>query len=184
MEKTKRITIGRDKKCDLVIEDNLQNAKVSGFHATISEAVALDSANKVFILEDHSTNGTYVNSRLVHNGTYKIQIGDTITLGHDYVLDWNLILPFFEGRKTQGKPKENETEGRPQNGTQPNNGFYSADPVYPDSLPKIVEEPVPPIIDEQPLETDEKEGFVFTGLHWLIVIGAAIIGFVLGLLLK
>lgn len=175
----RKITIGRDKKCDLAIEDIPQNAKVSGRHATITEAD--DSKEKLFVLEDHSTNGTYVNSKLVHNGTFYVREGDVISLGPDYILDWGLIMPFFGGRITKRKPFEQKTVIKIQNGTAPNTGFVSADPVYPDALPVIDEEPAKPIIKDEPAKTDEKE-FVFTGMHWLITIGAAILGFILGLL--
>lgn len=179
----KTITIGRDKKCDLVVEDIPQNQKVSGRHATITEVNVGDAPQKQFILEDHSTNGTYVNSRLIHNGTYKIKKGDVITLGHEYPLDWDVVLPFFGVRKTNRKPIGRETELKPQNGI--NSGFVSADPVYPDPLPIINnEEPKIPI-ESQPQEPEQtpNKDFVFTGMHWLITIGALLIGFVLGILI-
>ena len=178
----KTITIGRDKKCDLVIEDIPQNAKVSGRHATITEVIAEGSFNKQFILEDHSRNGTFVNSDYVHNGTYKIKEGDIITLGRDYVLDWSLILPYFEGRKTNRKPFGKETMIKPQNGM--GLPFDSADPVYPDPLPIVSEGATSPIStpDNKPGQGTEKE-FVFTGLHWLITIGAFFIGLIFGILM-
>lgn len=180
----KTITIGRDKKCDLVIEDTPQNAKVSGRHATITEVNVEYAPQKQFILEDHSTNGTYVNSTFVHNGTYKIKEGDTITLGRDYVLDWDTVLPFFGVRKTSRKPIGHETELKPQNGMNPR--FVSADPVYPDPLP-INEAPNIDIWpeDSQPNEKpgNAEKDLVFTGLHWLIVIGAFVIGLILGILI-
>jgi pSer/pThr/pTyr-binding forkhead associated (FHA) protein len=181
---SKKITIGRDKKCDLVIEDIPQNAKVSGRHATITEMDVEDPINRTFILEDYSTNGTYVNSQFIHNGTYKIQEGDTITLGRDYVLDWDLVLSFFEGTKTDRRPIGKKTVVKPQNDIFSNNGgFISADPVYPDPLPVISNEPGKPIIDDESEQSDGKK-FVFTPLHWLITIGAAVIGFVLGILVN
>lgn len=186
----KTITIGRDKKCDLVVDDIPQNQKVSGRHATITEVRVEDSSQKQFILEDHSTNGTYVNSQIVHNGTYKIKEGDTITLGRDYLLDWDLILPFFGERKTSRKPIGRETEFKPQNGI--NSGFVSADPIYPDPLP-IMDSGYVPIREDETLKSPEvspngtnkspEKGFVFTGLHWLITIGALVIGLVLGILI-
>ena len=175
----RKITIGRDKNCDLAIEDIPQNAKVSGRHVTITEAD--DSKERLFILEDHSTNGTYVNSKLVHHGTFYVREGDVISLGPDYRLDWSLIMPFFGGRITKRKPFEKETLINIQNGAEPNKGFVSADPVYPDALPTIDDEPAKPVVKDEPAETDEK-GFVFTGMHWLITIGAAILGFILGVL--
>lgn len=180
----KTITIGRDKKCDLVIEDIPQNQKVSGRHVTITEVMVYDAPNKCFILEDHSTNGTYVNSQFVHNSTCEIKEGDTITLGRDFLLDWNLVLPFFGVRKTNRKPIGRETELKPQNGI--NSGFVSADPVYPDPLP--IDEArnidISPE-DSKPngIVNNTEKGFVFTGWHWLIVIGAFVIGLILGILI-
>ena len=100
----KNITIGRDKKCDLVIEDIPQNAKVSGRHATIYEKVAKNAEQRAFILEDHSTNGTFVNSKFVHNGTCNIKEGDVITLGRDFLLSWDKILPFLRGEGHKENP--------------------------------------------------------------------------------
>ena len=186
----KTISIGRDKKCDLVVDDIPQNQKVSGRHATITEINVEDSSQKQFILEDHSTNGTYVNSQIVHNGTYLIKEGDTITLGRDYMLDWDLILPYFGVRKTNRKPIGRETEFKPQNGI--NSGFVSADPIYPDPLP-IMDSGYVPIREDETLKPSEvsqngtnnspEKGLVFTGLHWLITIGAFVIGLVLGILI-
>lgn len=177
----KTITIGRDKKCDLVVDDIPQNQKVSGRHATITEVRVEDSSQKQFILEDHSTNGTYVNSQIVHNGTYKIKEGDTITLGRDYLLDWDLVLPFFGVRKTSRKPIGQETQLKPQNGI--NSGFVSAEPVYPDPFP-IVNEGLPACpAPQEGTDNNTEKDFVFTGLHWLITIGALIIGLVIGMLI-
>lgn len=177
----KTITIGRDNKCDLVVEDIPQNQKVSGRHATITEVSVEDSSQKQFILEDHSTNGTYVNSQIVHNGTYLIKEGDTITLGRDYLLDWDLVLPFFGVRKTSRKPIGRETELKPQDGI--NSSFVSAEPVYPDPFP-IVNEGLPACpAPQEGTDNNAEKDFVFTGLHWLITIGALIIGLAIGMLI-
>ena len=176
----KTITIGRDKKCDLVVEDIPQNQKVSGRHATITEINVEGTPQKQFILEDHSKNGTYVNSQIVHNGTYKIKEGDTITLGRNYLLDWDLVLPFFGVRKTSRKPIGQETQLKPQNGIGA--GFVSVDPVYPDPFPVVNEGlPASPETPKKGTDNSTEKEFVFTGLHWLITIGALVIGFVLGL---
>lgn len=174
----RKITIGRDKKCDLVIEDVPKNGWVSGQHATITEVVDDDATSRVFILEDHSTNGSFVNSNFVHNGTYKIKEGDNITLGCDYVLEWSQILPFFGGgRKTDRRPLEKVTVIRPQEDSCPI--FVSPDPVYPDPLP-IIDEGSSSQRDEAD-DSTEKE-FVFTGMHWMIAIGAFLLGLIIGLL--
>ena len=182
----RKIIVGRDKKCDLVVEDIPQNAKVSGLHATITEVVEEDAKNRAFVLEDHSTNGTYVNSKYVHNGTYIIYEGDNITLSRDYTLDWTLVLPFFGGRKTDRKPFNKETVIKPKTESISNKGFYSADPVYPDPLPIIDEDKEANSIESNQGETkmSSKKEFVFNGIHWLITIGAAIVGFAIGILVN
>lgn len=178
----RKITIGRDKKCDLVVEDVPTNLRVSGRHATITETVSEDGT-RMFILEDHSTNGTFVNSNYVHNGTCNMRQGDSITLGRDYVLEWNQILPFFGGgRQTDRKPLEKATVINTSSDERPT--FVSADPVYPDPLP-IVDKGMISHTEEQDDEKDdstEKE-LIFTGKHWLIVIGAFVFGLIIGLLI-
>lgn len=178
----RKITVGRDKKCDLAVEDIPQNGRVSGRHATITEVVSEGTSGRVFILEDHSTNGTFVNSNFVHNGTCKIKEGDSITLGRDYVLEWTQILPFFGGgRKTDRKPFEKATVINASSGERPT--FVSADPVYPDPLPIVDGGTVSPTEqDDEKGDSTEKE-LVFTGKHWLIAIGAFIFGLIIGLLI-
>lgn len=169
----KTITIGRDKNCDVVIPDTKANAKVSGKHATIKSVKQDDGWTNGFLLEDHSTNGTYVNSKLILNGTYYIQKGDIITLGKDYVLDWDSILPLFEGRPTNTKPDNlRKTQKKAANNNQQT--YSSSDPVYPDPISNIVEKPR----DEE--NEPPKNSFVFTGKHWLITAVAFIIGLLVG----
>lgn len=178
----RKITIGRDGRCDLVVEDIPQNARVSGRHATITQIDSDGDSGRAFVLEDHSTNGTFVNSNFVHNRTYNVKEGDTITLGRDYVLEWNRILPFFGGgRKTDRKPFEKKTVIRPESTEKP--AFVSAEPVYPDPLPMVDMKTALPYEEPQtaPDEGDSK-AFVFTDKHWLITIGAFVIGLVIGLL--
>ncbi|KAF8322231.1 Pkinase-domain-containing protein [Clavulina sp. PMI_390] len=60
-------TVGRGPTCDLVI----RNTKVSSRHCTISYHPEYD----VVRIEDHSTNGTYVNARLVGKGNLEVITG-------------------------------------------------------------------------------------------------------------
>ena len=175
----KSITIGRDKSCDVIIPDTKANAKVSGKHATIKSVVQDNGLTNGYLLEDHSTNGTYVNSKLVLNGTYYVQKGDVITLGKDYVLDWSVILPFFEGTPTNPRPQGGritQPQHKPTNVDGNSPIYVSPDPVYPDLLPNPDNKPEP--ADNQPTE-----GFVFNGTHWFITIGAFVLGLVFGLLI-
>ena len=154
----------------------------NGKQAILYELVSEGTSGRVFILEDHSTNGTFVNSNFVHNGTCKIKEGDSITLGRDYVLEWTQILPFFGGgRKTDRKPFEKATVINASSGERPT--FVSADPVYPDPLPIMDGGTVSPTEqDDEKGDSTEKE-LVFTGKHWLIAIGAFIFGLIIGLLI-
>ncbi|KAF8312372.1 kinase-like protein [Clavulina sp. PMI_390] len=73
-------SIGRDSKCDVVI----RSSTVSGFHCTIS----YDPTGHHVRIEDHSTNGTFVNNQLVGKnqflaliGTPKISFGQATSNG-------------------------------------------------------------------------------------------------------
>ncbi len=171
----KTITIGRDRSCDIVIPDTTANAKVSGQHATIKTVINDDGSISGYLLEDHSTNGTYVNSKLILNGTYYIQKGDVITLGKNYILDWAVILPFFEGKPIDIQPQGGRiTKSKATSNQNSPREYTSADPVYPDSIPNVEETP--------PMNTDNT-GFIFTGKHWLITLGAFILGLLFGIIL-
>lgn len=168
--KKSTITIGRDKKCDLVIPDISANGKVSGNHATIKSIENDNGIITGFILEDHSTNGTYINSKFVHDGTFYIKESDIIKLGPDYVLDWRNVLPLFGIRITREKSNNVNTN----NIKDVKIDYESPDPVYPDPLPVIEDNPIS--------QNENKDTFVFTGKHLLITSAALIIGFILGLL--
>jgi hypothetical protein len=89
-----QITIGRNAQSTIVV--NAQYNTVSGNHATIS----YDGA--AYILQDHSTNGTYVNGNRIHHASCQIRLGDHITLGTQYVLNMNEVTSLFGGgRATQ-----------------------------------------------------------------------------------
>jgi len=99
MEKLK-VLIGRSSQCDYTIENPEQHGTVSGKHATISETDSPDT----FLLEDHSTNGSYVNGQLVHKNSYIINVSDHITLGKTYVLPLtDIVKRYFSSSKTTKK---------------------------------------------------------------------------------
>ena len=89
-----QITIGRNTQSTIVVD--AQYNTVSGNHATISyDGVA-------YILQDHSTNGTYVNGNRIHHASCQIRLGDHITLGTQYVLNMNEVISLLGGgRATQ-----------------------------------------------------------------------------------
>jgi len=65
------LSIGRTSASDIVVN----GSKVSRHHATLSPSGA------GYILEDHSTNGTYVDGRRVHNSSVSISPGQEVTFG-------------------------------------------------------------------------------------------------------
>lgn len=74
-----QINIGRNASSDIVVP--AQYKTVSGDHVTIRR-----SGNS-FVLEDHSTNGTYVNGTQVLHDMCNIALSDTILLGRSYPLN-------------------------------------------------------------------------------------------------
>ena len=105
-----QLTIGRNPKSTIVVSS--QYDTVSGDHATITKD------GNSFILEDHSTNGTYVNGVHVHGKSCKISPTDRITLGKLYNVDlekvWSILSP---GRETQYRPAESGTAREVLSGT-------------------------------------------------------------------
>lgn len=79
----KRITIGRNPNCDIVIDQNM----VSRNHALLN----VYSSGKYEII-NMGTNGTKVNGTPISNGQpYPVKRGDTITFADQGRLDWSLI---------------------------------------------------------------------------------------------
>lgn len=97
-----QITIGRNPQSTIVVD--AQYTTVSGSHATITRS------GNVLTLEDHSTNGTYVNGQKVHHASATIRQGDTITLAHQYTLNMSEVLRYLgSGQETQRIPQPQET---------------------------------------------------------------------------
>ena len=68
-----RLTIGREAKSSITLEDKL----VSRTHAVIQKI-----KDDFFIQDQHSTNGTYVNGKKIPPGDYvRLQSSDTILIG-------------------------------------------------------------------------------------------------------
>ncbi len=109
------ITIGRSPENTISVGSNY--ATVSGHHVTITQA------NGQLYLQDHSTNGSYVNGKFVHNQQVAIRPNDTITLGREYRLDMSAVLralqnktPIFVERETSFEQPQPQVER-----TEPNN---------------------------------------------------------------
>ena len=110
MEKLK-VLIGRSSQCDYVIPNPEQHGTVSGKHATLSET---DNPN-TFLFEDHSTNGSYINGKLLHNNSCTVNVTDYITLGKTYILPLgDIIKRYFSSSKTTRKEPQNKLD----NGTK------------------------------------------------------------------
>ncbi|MBQ8938915.1 MAG: FHA domain-containing protein [Paludibacteraceae bacterium] len=89
-----QITIGRNSQSTIVVPT--QYSTVSGNHATITKE------GNSYVLEDHSTNGTYINGTYIHNSSCQIRPNDRISLGTQYILDFSVVQNLFgSGRSTQ-----------------------------------------------------------------------------------
>ena len=92
-----QITIGRNSLSTIVVSP--QYNTVSGNHATITK----DGSS--YILEDHSTNGTYINGVRIHHASCQIRPGDHITLGLQYTLNFSEVQALLDStRPTQRVP--------------------------------------------------------------------------------
>lgn len=93
-----QITVGRNAQSTIVVSS--QYSTVSGNHATITKE------GNSYILEDHSTNGTYINGTRIHNASCQIRPSDRITLGQQYVLAFSTVQNLLGyGRETQRYPE-------------------------------------------------------------------------------
>lgn len=98
-----QITIGRNAQSNIVVD--AQYNTVSGNHATISYD------GSIYTLQDHSTNGTYINGNRIHNASCQIRRGDHITLGSQYVLNMNEVISLLGGgRATQRRVETPATQ--------------------------------------------------------------------------
>ena len=101
----KKIFIGRNPQCDYVIDQRYES--VSGDHCSLTEEINERTGAVVcYRLDEHSTNGTHINAQLIHHSTFYVHQGDHITLGAQYVLEWDKINACFaaQSRKTMSRP--------------------------------------------------------------------------------
>ena len=81
----KSYSIGRDKACDIVLNDNTD--VISRRHAVLT----VSSSGKMTIT-DQSTNGTYINGqRISSNVPVPVTRKDSISFAHVTTFDWNII---------------------------------------------------------------------------------------------
>ncbi|MDR2971636.1 MAG: FHA domain-containing protein [Bacteroidales bacterium] len=82
-----KVTIGRNQSCDITVDDKYED--VSRTHAVLSYE------NSFLMIEDKSTNGSFINGQKLHQAKRRIQQGDIITIGRNYTLLWQDINRFF-----------------------------------------------------------------------------------------
>lgn len=87
MQTLREVTIGRDKDCDIYLDQRCKYA--SSHHGTIYR----DGSQLMF--KDTSTNGTLINNVNVKHRAIPIQRGDTIMIAGKYPINWNQIETFF-----------------------------------------------------------------------------------------
>lgn len=109
-----QITIGRNPQSTIVVDAKYNT--VSGNHATITRN------GETLTLEDHSTNGSYVNGVKYHNGSVQIHMGDNVTLGQQYSLDLNKVMSLLGGHAATQRQVTPATarEAQPQSAPQIN----------------------------------------------------------------
>ena len=111
----KKIFIGRNPQCDYVIDQRYES--VSGDHCSLTEEINERTGAVVcYRLDEHSTNGTHINAQLIHHSTFYVHQGDHITLGAQYVLEWDKINACFaaQSRKTMSRPYVQPTPPDPR----------------------------------------------------------------------
>ena len=163
-------------QCDFTIENAEQHGTVSGKHATISET---DSSG-IFLFEDHSKNGSYINGQLLHNGSRKISVTDHITLGRTYTLPFEDIVNryFIAQRTTHKKPQSQPTEIKI-------NPMVSADPIMPvnDGTSPLPREDVnnePSVVTIEKIVEKEK----VPTWYWVLYAASIIVAFIVGVFMN
>jgi pSer/pThr/pTyr-binding forkhead associated (FHA) protein len=73
-----KLTFGRSRDCNIVLSDN----SVSRIHGYL-----LTAGNKVYLVDENSTNGTFVNGRRIQN-KIALHPGDRVMIGGKVPLNW------------------------------------------------------------------------------------------------
>lgn len=170
------ILIGRNPQCDYIIANPEQHATVSGRHATLSET----EDPTVFLFEDHSTNGSYVNGQLVHHATCRITVGDNITLGRTYTLPiMEIARRYFSSSKTTKRV----SQFGPEPASAPNATRLVAvaqdkqSPYDPNATRILTETDTP---QEPKVITVEKVVERVPSWYWGLFIASVMVAFILG----
>ena len=97
-----QITIGRSSKNTIRVEERWDT--VSNLHANIAR-----QGDKL-VYYDHSSNGTEINGKEIHNDNIVIHEGDKILLAGVYKLDWEVINKYFPKRQEEKENYTNQQE--------------------------------------------------------------------------
>lgn len=106
----REITIGRDPRCDIPIDNRFQS--VSHRHAVI-----YNNYNGELIYKDTSRNGTMINGQLIHNVEMRIKPGMTILLPGNCPIPWERIYSFFPAQTIRNVPNGTQFTSAAQGGT-------------------------------------------------------------------
>lgn len=167
-----KVLIGRSSQCDYTIENPNQHGTVSGKHATISET----ETPNIYLFEDHSTNGSYINGQLLHNASCKVNVSDHITLGKTYILPFDDIVKryFMAHRTTKKKPQQKpetpiDTPKTPEDKTPAGEATVQAPEPNVVTVEKIVEKEVEKIVEKVP------------AWFWVLFVASVAIAFFIGM---
>lgn len=172
------ITIGRNPQNTIVV--GAEYTTVSGQHATIEQV-----GNQIY-LQDHSTNGTYVNGTHIHNQRIAISPTDRITLSTNYSLNMQQVMQYLS---PMGSPSRATARYVPQTPAP-------APIQYPVPQPQPIQQPVvqpaPPIQRAEPRNLDSFNfgAFYFNwiwgvanGVYWALWCLIPYVGFIIGIVL-
>lgn len=170
MDKLK-VIIGRSPQCDYLIDNIEQHGTVSGSHATLSETESPD----IFLFEDHSTNGSYVNGQYIRNGSIKVGVNARITLGKTYVLPLeDIIRRFFSQSKT--------TKKKPQNLSQQNDTYLTTPASFPESdNQKLLKMSGMYASSDKPMEMSTLNSM--PKWYWAVLAGVFVVGILVGFII-
>ncbi|MDR2971633.1 MAG: FHA domain-containing protein [Bacteroidales bacterium] len=86
-KKKEKILIGRGDDCDIIVPEEFDD--VSRNHASIYKE------NEKLVFEEHSSNGSYINDKKVHETKQFINKKDVIKLGENYIINRDEIFRYF-----------------------------------------------------------------------------------------
>lgn len=160
------ITIGRNPQNTIVV--GAEYTTVSGQHATIEQV------GDQLYLQDHSTNGTYVNGAYIHNQRVVISPTDRVTLSTSYSLNMQQVMQ-------QLSPSRATSRYIP-----------TAPQPVPSPIPQPMQQQAEPIYRSEPRNLDSFNfgAFYFNwiwgvanGVYWALWCVIPYVGFIIGIVL-